>query len=240
MHERIQRYLRDRVAAEREPVPAGAFTLYVHPTEDHPFLNYAIPNEHAGPDDGSALTAAAQERGLMARVEAVQPCAPWVRDMPGYEVEEELRLMATEEPIELESEAEIVVVRQGSPHVAGLMRAQMAAFGEPPPSDEQIARWDGRSVAALVDGEVVGGASWTLVLDGMTEVAGIGVLDRFRRRGIAGALTSAATREGFAEGASMAVLVPGHEGAARVYERAGYADASRMIHVRRPAAQGGL
>jgi predicted GNAT family acetyltransferase len=237
MHERIQRYLRDRVAAEREAVPAGAFTLYVHPTEDHPFLNYAIPNEGAEPDDGSALVAAARERGLMPRVEAVQPCAPWVRDLPGFEVEDELRLMATEAPVAQESEAEIVVVRKGSPHVAGLLRAQMAAFDEPPPTDERIERWDGRSVAALVDGEVVGGASWTLVLDGMTEVAGIGVLEAYRRRGIAGALTSAATQQGFAEGASMAVLVPGHEGAARVYERAGYANASRMIHVRRPAAQ---
>jgi GNAT superfamily N-acetyltransferase len=239
MHERIQRYLRDRVAAEREAVPAGAFTLYLHPTEDHPFLNYAIPNDGAEPDDGSALVAAARERGLMPRVEAVQPCAPWVRDLAGFEVEDELRLMATEAPTALESEAEIVVVHKGSPYVAGLLRAQMAAFGEPPPSEEQIARWDGRSVAALVDGEVVGGASWTLVLDGMTEVAGIGVLDAYRRRGIAGALTSAATQQGFAEGASMAVLVPGHEGAARVYERAGYANASRMIHVRRPAAQRG-
>jgi predicted GNAT family acetyltransferase len=240
MHARIQRYLRDRVAVEREPVPAGAFTLYVHPTEDHPFLNYAIPNEGAEPDDGSALTAAAHERGLMPRVEAVQPCAPWVGDMPGYEIEEELRLMATEAPVAQESEAELVVVRRGSPHVEGLMRAQMAAFGEPAPSAEQVARWDGRAVAALVDGSVVGGASWTLVLDGMTEVAGIGVLEEFRRRGIAGALTAEATRQGFLEGASMAVLVPGHEGAARVYERAGYANASRMIHVRRPAAQGGL
>ena len=68
-------------------------------------------------------------------------------------------------------------MRKGSPHVGGLMRAQMAAFGEPPPTDERIASWDGRAVAALVDGEVVGGASWTLVLDGMTEVAGIGVLE---------------------------------------------------------------
>src|SRR5262249_52793084 len=141
MHERIQRYLRDRVAAEREAVPAGAFTLYVHPTEDHPFLNYAIPNENAEPDDGSALAAAAGERGLMPRVEAVQPCAPWVGDMPGYEIEDELRLMATEAPVELASEAEIVVVRQGSPLVAGLLRAQMAAFGESPPSDERIERW---------------------------------------------------------------------------------------------------
>jgi GNAT superfamily N-acetyltransferase len=72
------------------------------------------------------------------------------------------------------------------------------------------------------------------VLDEMTEVAGIGVLEPFRRRGIAGALTAAATEQGFAEGARLAVLVPGHEGAARVYERAGFADASRMIHVRRP------
>ncbi|TML05000.1 MAG: GNAT family N-acetyltransferase, partial [Actinobacteria bacterium] len=85
-----------------------------------------------------------------------------------------------------------------------------------------------------VDGEVVGGASWTLVLDQMTEVAGIGVLEDRRRRGIAGALTAEATRQGFLEGARMAVLVPGHEGAARVYERAGYANASRMIHMRRP------
>jgi GNAT superfamily N-acetyltransferase len=234
MHERIQRYLRDRVAAEREAIPAGAFTLYRHPTEDHPFLNYAVPDERAEPDDGSALVAAARERGLVPRVEAVAPCAPWVRDLPGFEIEEELRLMACDSPVPLANEAEIVAVRKGSPHVAGLLRAQMAAFGEPPPTHERIARWDGRAVAALVDGEVVGGAAWTLVLDEMTEVAGIGVLEPFRRRGIAGALTAAATEQGFAEGARLAVLVPGHEGAARVYERAGFADASRMIHVRRP------
>jgi ribosomal protein S18 acetylase RimI-like enzyme len=232
MHQRIQRYLRSVVAAEREPVDAGAFTLYRHPAEDHPFRNYAIPNEGAEPDDGSALVAAAREHGLIPRIESVEPCAPWVRDLPGFTIEDELRLMASDALTTLDSEAEIVVVRKGSPHVAGLMRAQMAAFDEPPPSDEQIARWNGRAVAALVDGEVVGGAVWTRVLDGMTEIAGIAVLEAFRRRGIAGALTAEATRQGFLEGARLAVLVPGHEGAARVYERAGFADASRMIHVR--------
>jgi GNAT superfamily N-acetyltransferase len=73
------------------------------------------------------------------------------------------------------------------------------------------------------------------VLDDMTEVAGIGVREPFRRRGIAGALTAAATRQGLAEGALLAVLSPGHEGAARVYERAGFADASRIIHMRKGA-----
>jgi ribosomal protein S18 acetylase RimI-like enzyme len=140
--------------------------------------------------------------------------------------------MASEAPAEVDVPAEIVVVAPGSEHVAGLLGAQMEAFGEQPPADERVAGWDGRAVAAIVGGEVVGGASWTRVLDGMTEVAGIGVREPFRRRGIAAALTAEATRQGMAEGAQLAVLVPGHEGAARVYERAGFADASRMIHVR--------
>src|SRR5437764_2314610 len=137
MHDRIQRYLRAVVAAEREPVDAGAFTLYLHRSDrEHPFLNYAIPDEDAQADDGSALVAAARERGLVPRVEAVEPCAPWVRDLPGFEIEGELRLMASEAPAEVGVPAEIVVVRSGSEHVAGLLGAQMEAFGEPPPSRE--------------------------------------------------------------------------------------------------------
>jgi len=233
MHQRIQRYLRAVVAAEREPVDAGAFTLYLHQTEkQHPFLNYAIPDEDAEPDDGSALVAAARERGLVPRIEAVEPCAPWVRDLPGFEIELEPPLMTCADPAELSSEAELVLVEGGSPLVGPLLGALYEAFGEPPPTAERVATWNGSSVAAVVDGEVVGGASWTAVIDGMTEVAGIGVREPFRRQGIAGALTAEATRRGLAAGASLAVLSPGNDGAKRVYERAGFADASRMIHAR--------
>jgi predicted GNAT family acetyltransferase len=232
MHRRIQRYLRAVIALEREPVAAGAFTLYVHPTEDHPFLNYAIPHEGVEPDDGAALVAAARERGLVPRIEAVASEAPWLRALPGFDLEADLRLMTCEQPVELEAAAELVVVQPGSEHVAPLLHAVMEAFGESAPSQERIDNFRGRSVAALVDGEVVGGASWTRVLDDMTEIAGIGVREPFRRRGIAGALTAAATRQGLAEGARLAVLSPGDEGAARVYERAGFADASRIIHMR--------
>jgi predicted GNAT family acetyltransferase len=233
MHERIQRYLRAVVAVEREPVPAGAFTLYLHPTErTHPFLNYAIPDEGAAADDGSALVAAARARGLVPRIEAIEPCAPWVRDLPGFEIELEPPLMTCAQPVALASPAELVVVRAGSPHVGALLAAQMEAFGEPPPSQERVARWNGRAVAAVVDGEVVGGASWTQVLDGMSEVAGVGVREPFRRQGIAGALTAEATRQAIAEGAALLILSPGDEGAQRVYERAGFATASRMIHAR--------
>jgi predicted GNAT family acetyltransferase len=43
-------------------------------------------------------------------------------------------------------------------------------------------------VAAIVDDQVVGRASATAVSDGLTEVAGIGVREPFRSRGIAAAL----------------------------------------------------
>src|SRR3982751_3297496 len=140
MHARIQRYLRAVVAAEREPVDAGAFTLYLHPTEkQHPFLNYAIPDEGAEPDDGSALVAAALERGLVPRIEAVEPCAPWVRDLPGFEIELEPPLMTCAQPVDLESPAELVLVQPGLPLVGPLLTALYEAFAEPPPTAERIA-----------------------------------------------------------------------------------------------------
>ena len=233
MHERIQRYLRARAAAGREPVPAGAFTLYLHPVmRRHPFLNYAIPDDGAAPDDGSALVAAARARGLVPRIEAVEPCAPWVRDLPGFEVELEPPLMTCVKPVELPSEAELVAVEPGSALVAALLATQHEAFGDPPPTAERIATWDEHGVAAVVDGGVVGGASWSTPIDGLSEIGGIAVLERFRRRGIAGALTAEATRRGLAAGATLALLSPGDDGAKRVYERAGFVGASRMIHVR--------
>jgi GNAT superfamily N-acetyltransferase len=233
MHERIQRYLRARAAAGRRPVSAGAFTLYLHPVvKRHPFLNYAIPNDGAAPDDGSALVAAAREHDLVPRVEAVEPCAPWVRDMPGFEVELEPPLMTCSAPVRLESPARLEVVKPRSKLVGPLLATQHEAFGDPPPTDERIATWDERGVAALVDGEVVGGATFSAPIDGMTEVGGIAVLEPFRRRGIAGALTAEATRLGLAAGARLVLLSPGDDGAKRVYERAGFVTASRMIFVR--------
>lgn len=236
MHERIQRYLRDRAAAGREAVPAGGFTLYLHPVmRRHPFLNYAIPKEGADPDDGSALIAAARERKLVPRVEAVEPCAPWVRDMPGFEIELEPPLMTCTEPVALASRAKLVAVEPGSQHVGALLAAQHEAFGDPPPTDERIATFNEHGVAALVDGRVVGGATFSAPIDGMTEVGGIAVLKPFRRQGIAGALTAEATRRGLAAGANLVLLSPGDDGAQRVYERAGFVTASRMIFVRASA-----
>jgi GNAT superfamily N-acetyltransferase len=233
----IQRYLRSVVAAEREAVSAGSFVLYLHPLSDHAYLNYAIPVEGAMDGDGAALVEAARSRGLVPRLEFVEPCSPWVEEAlapVGFEVEARLRVMTSSRAVDRESPAEIVRAERGSPLVRAAMTATRAAFGEGPPSDQEVESSSGRIVAALVDGEVVGGAGWTRVLDGMSEIVGVGVVQEHRRRGIAGALTSAATRAAFLEGATLALLTPGDDDTARVYERAGFADATTMLHLCKP------
>ena len=234
---RTQSYLRSVVAAEREAVQAGSYVLYLSPFGDHAYLNYAIPAEGAESGDGAELVAAARERGLVPRLEFVEPCFPWVEAAlapAGFEVEARLRVMTCSAPLGCESPAEIVRVEAGSPLVRPAMTATRAAFGEGPPGDDEVDASSGRIVAAVVDGEVVGGAGWTRVLDGLSEIVGVGVLEDHRRRGIAGALTAAATREAFAEGATLALLTPGDDDTARVYERAGFADTSTMLHLRTP------
>jgi predicted GNAT family acetyltransferase len=115
-----------------------------------------------------------------------------------------------------------------------MLTATNKAFGDRPPSDADVVAWPGRSVAALVDGQVVGGASWTAIIDGITEIAGVGVIETMRRTGIASVLTAAAVRGAFEEGATLAILTPGDDETARVYQRVGFTDATTMLHLRIP------
>jgi predicted GNAT family acetyltransferase len=236
-HDRIQRYLRSVVAREREPVTAGAFVLYVHPSDPHPFLNYAIPAPDATAGDGAELIRVARARGLVPRLEYLERCFPWAEESlsaSGFAREAHLRLMTCPREALRASPVDVEVrrVNPGSPLVEPRLTVTRAAFGEGPPDDQEVARWDGRTLAALVDGEVVGSATWTTVIDGMSEIGGVAVAEGARRRGIGAALTVEATRSAFADGATLALLTPGDDATARVYERAGFRDATTMLHLR--------
>jgi ribosomal protein S18 acetylase RimI-like enzyme len=242
IEERIQGYLRSVVERRREPVDAGAFILYVHPTERHPYLNYAIPRHGAREGDGEALVRAARERGLVPRLEYLDGCFPWVEAAlaaAGFVREGRLRLMTcTPETLTPPDHGvvELVRVEPGSALVAPMLAVQHDAFGDPPPSDETAAAWDGQVIAALLDGVLVGAADWTPVIDGMSEIAGVAVAQAARRRGIGSAVTAAAARAAFEQGATLALLTPGSDESARVYERAGFSDTTTIVHLRVPCA----
>ena len=102
---------------------------------------------------------------------------------------------------------------------------------------DRFRRRGAAGVAARDGDAVVGRAGWQTPRLGVSEIVGVGVLAQHRRRGIAGALTAAATEQAFAAGADLAFLTPGDEGAARVYARAGFVPSVRCVHVSRPDDQ---
>ena len=81
-----------------------------------------------------------------------------------------------------------------------------------------------------MDGVPAAAASWSAVVAGVSEVAGVATAEPFRRRGLAGVVTAAAARAAFVAGAERCVLSPGDDTAQRVYARAGFRRAATMLH----------
>jgi ribosomal protein S18 acetylase RimI-like enzyme len=81
--------------------------------------------------------------------------------------------------------------------------------------------------------EPVAGGVCTVPKDGVTEIAGVGVRERFRRRGIAAALTSRLLKEAFNAGATLPFLMAAHEAEERIYARAGFVTIRDILHIPR-------
>lgn len=122
--------------------------------------------------------------------------------------------------------------------------AQNEAYGDGdlPPSPEDGKRLrssltaGGIAVLARVaaTGEPAGAGVCSVPGDQTTEIAGIGVRVPFRRRGIAGALTTRLVREAFDAGVTVAFLMAAHEEEARIYTRAGFAPTGEILHISLP------
>src|SRR5207237_412721 len=83
----------------------------------------------------------------------------------------------------------------------------------------------------VASGAVVGVGLALEIVDGTTEIAGIGVLEAYRGRGIAAAITARLTREAHEAGAHTAFLTPGDLGIGNVYARVGYRPAGECVHL---------
>ena len=209
--------------------------LYVHPTDRHPFLNYAIPVPGAVSGDGSDLVGAARERGLLPRLEYLDACFPWVEEalaVSGFTREGRLWVM-TCSSVERRDAGNVDLARVETP--SALAGATLAvtrlAFGE-------LARERGGTLPVAWPGDR-GDRGWRSgrrrrldpVMDRMSEIVGVAVVPAMRRRGIGAVLTAAATQAAFDEGAMLALLTPGNDDTARVYERVGFRDTTTMLHL---------
>ncbi len=246
----LQSYMRRTAAAGRATEQVGPFLATFSPDSTNPFLNYAIPDDGARPTaaDVAALTAAYRGRERVPRVEFLVDTAPDADPAlraAGWSVERRIPLMlcppGTAVAIPAPAGIELLVPDTDD-EIAGMIAAQYVAFGEPPEvSPREVAntrdrlRAGGFAVLArdAETGEAAGGGVAEAVTDGTTEVAGIAVLERFRRRGIGATLTSALTAAVHEHGARTVFLTPAGVPEQRIYTRVGFAPAGDMLHLSR-------
>jgi ribosomal protein S18 acetylase RimI-like enzyme len=242
--------MRRAAAAGRATEQVGPFLATFSPASTNPFLNYAIPDDGARPSraDVDGLTDAYRTRDLLPRVEFLVDTAPAAGPAllaAGWSVERRIPVMLCppESAVAAPTPAGIeLVVPDSDDEIRGMMVAQFTAFGDQPDitadnisSTRERLRDGGFAVLArdAGTGEPAGGGVAEAIVDGTTEIAGIGVLADFRRRGIGAALTAFLTAAVHAAGARTVFLTPAGVPEQRIYSRVGFQPAGDMLHVRR-------
>jgi ribosomal protein S18 acetylase RimI-like enzyme len=234
----------------RKVEQVGPFLATFHPDTDHPFLNYAIPDDGSAPTEAevAALAVAYRDRGRVPRLEYLPAVAPAVEAAlvaGGFVVESRLALMACPPgaaPDLAPPPGIEIVLPESDGDLLAMIGVQHQAFGDEPPEPAEVARLQERLAAGAVaasardtaSGATIGAAEYTPPQDGAAELVGIAVAEPYRGRGIAGVLTARLTREAFDRGLTTVFLSPGDEAAGRVYTRAGYRITGTILHIRHP------
>ena len=202
----------------------------------------------SSPVDVAALVAAYQQRGRIPRLEympCLAPAAEAALVRAGFVVEGRLPVMVSTPGAarDLPIPQGIELIAPGSDDdVLAMITAQNEAYGDPAPSQEEVRARQANLAAGglailareVATGEAAGGGICTVLREGITELAGAGVRAPFRRRGIAGALTSRLMRDAFARDVTTIFLTPAHDAEERIYAHAGFSRISEQLHISLP------
>ena len=233
-----------RAAAARNPGgKAGPFTIGLDEHSGHPMRNFAVPDDGAAPGaaDISALVAFFRGHDRIPRLEFIEASAPAVTPAllaAGFTAEARTPVMACVPGMTLTPRRPAgVTVREaaGDADLAAAVGVQHHAYAEPSPGPQDIARIRamtarGGVVTVAVDDQS-GSVAGTGLVDvpapesGTGELAAVGVLTAFRRRGIASAVSAHLARTAHARGIKVVFLeaLPDEE---EIYRRTGFADVS--------------
>jgi ribosomal protein S18 acetylase RimI-like enzyme len=234
-------------ASRRSGGRAGPFTVGLDPHSDDPMRNYAVPDHDARPDSGDtdALIAFFRRRHRIPRLEYVEEDAPsaWpALAAAGFAVERRTPVMtaAPATPLTPRSPAGITIRQAISDtDLTAAAVVQHHAYQMPyPPGPRDIARLTsltrrGGLVAIAVDdssGTVAGTGLVDVTGDrpSVGELAAVGVLTAFRRRGIASALSAHLARTAHSQGISLVFLEAEPE-EEQIYRRTGFTDATTKL-----------
>ncbi|MBB2943032.1 ribosomal protein S18 acetylase RimI-like enzyme [Actinoplanes lutulentus] len=244
---RIQRSVVSNLRTRPKPVEVGPFVAGLDPDTASPFVNYATPQPGATitAADVAALVEAFEQADRKPRLEYVISAAPQLESLllaAGFTVEARHEyLICTPETLVLSRvPSDFVLEEPGTDgERAGMISAQMEAFGEAPEATEPavagVRRAQERGGIALAarttEGVWAGGGQASAPQDGLSEVGGIAVREAFRRLGLGGTITAGVARLLFERGAEIAWLEAGGEDSWRVYERVGFRPAGKRLYI---------
>jgi ribosomal protein S18 acetylase RimI-like enzyme len=247
MDARIQQSVVANLSHRPRPVEVGPFVIGFDPGTDNPGINYATPVPGAAitGSDVQNLVAAFREAARKPRLEYVVSTAPRLEALltaAGFTVEARHDYlicgpgMLTPPPAT--GGVDLREPSTGAERLA-MSAAQLEAFGADPASagadSDRLARLQSAGgvavMAVAADGACAGGGQAVPPRGAVSEVAGIAVVGRFRRRGLGGAITADITERLFATGVDVAWLEASGEDAWRVYERIGYRPAGKRLYI---------
>jgi ribosomal protein S18 acetylase RimI-like enzyme len=248
----VQAYSR-AMAARTGSELIGPFAVLFSERNPSPFANYAIPLDFAEPSPAevAALVATFRARGRQPRLEFAPSAAPKVEPAladAGFAVELRPPLMTRrpQPPLAaLQVDGFVIAAPESDQALLDYTAVQKAAFGDPtPPGEADIAgsrrslRRGGFLLVAhdLETGAPAGAGAYMPLQDGVTEVVGIAVAERFRRRGLGQVITGLLTERAFAAGCAMAFLSAAGESQSAIYARAGLIRRKPMAYMALPPA----
>jgi len=228
----IQGHLRASIAGRAQRV--GPFLITFEPDTATPGRNYAIPDDGATPSaaDVAELVArfAALERTPRLEYVGPAPAVDAALAAAGFTVENlhPLMTLAPGDLVEppLPDGVEIVLATSQELLWQAATVAN-AAYGEGDATEHDVARLNGTvghggGVAlAVLDGRPVGSGLFAVPAGGLTEIAAVGVAERYRRRGIAAAIAYRLSRAALDAGTVPYLQAEG-EAEQRIYARIGY------------------
>lgn len=231
---RIDHYLHMAPRVLCDVVALPPFTLYFNRESDSPFLSYARPSEEleAGDETIVEVIRAFADRGRTPRWEWIDDLYPELAPAlgrAGIAAEVTPLMRVTREGLRRDEPAGFEIREVPEEELAPMIRAQRRSFGmgDEAPSDSEFATvrsWldrGGRFFAAFSGGEVAGAGGY-LPIEGVAEVAGVGTVPEFRRRGVGGAVTAALVDDAFARGCECVFLTAGDDAAVSLYRRVGF------------------
>ena len=239
--------------ARRDLPRVGPFTVLLNATSPNIWRNYAVPDAGAEPSDGDvlALIEYFRRHGRVPRLEYVPAAAPGVEPAllrAGFQVEGRPPLMACR-PGELRAGTTVdgisLISATTSADLMDTARAQDLAYGSTEPTGpDALARLEravgeGDVVMLARDahtGAAVGGGQVSAPVDGVSELAAIGVVESHRRRGIASALVATLTTAAHDAGAQIVWLEPAGPREQAIYERAGFQPDGTKLWISQSAA----